>query len=637
MAEAANIGRKFSEITLDNYPSSERVAGDKEPIVVRNRKNVPIGMLLGDGVSMIKNLAFIMGTLPSRREDAIDVTYAGLLALRETGQLAVGRYYRITDYRAKKRVHYTDDIFTAAEPEPLLFTALDAGTLSEFGESDLYEGEVVKLDFTDNTLEPPVTAGLDESGVDLTRTGRMVYRHDPVRNITAEEDYRGLRNRRWMIKGFQNAPATYDAASNHLEVSITTEYNRAANLNSEILLSAMANVSENRWSFTTVPTHGLAVGDQVLIYDKVSQSHIESTVAVVGSTRIVQVDVVGLPLAERTFADVYVVNPNLYTEYLISVPDVAITTNPRLTITTPNGVQRSYVLKTVANASSTSALLRNKKICVYFSKAFGTYVFFDNTAWNNAAIGYRSCAPTNAWKVLDWGALNTPSSSVMLPWDIDPNDWQEFPTFADIDQVRDTQLRTIYSIGSRKQRYSNMVFMGSVEGFNPNECYGSFFGSWVKMKGTCRFINAAVVDERFDFTPIEHQYGIEAAQILHADKRGDRLLEYITADTLTHASIFLGSGQYPINAGAMNGVYSSAVVRIGNNSTPFARGKVNGLRSSVLQGSWVDCEIPKVLTSTWFEQNCSLAFCSFTGLKTKQLVSVQKTGASLVLGAQENI
>lgn len=122
----------------------------------------------------------------------VSVTYNQLKALVDNGTLEAGTQYLISDFKTIHTIpgatNTTVNTFTSAV-EPLYVRALTNNKLEGRAISATFPNDMIVYDIANNTTEAsPVTA----------RPGKIVFRADMVRNISAYYDWRNVNFRRWI-------------------------------------------------------------------------------------------------------------------------------------------------------------------------------------------------------------------------------------------------------------------------------------------------------------------------------------------------------------------------------------------------------------------------------------------------------
>lgn len=122
----------------------------------------------------------------------VSVTYAQLKVLVDNSTLDAGTQYLISDFKTVHTIpgatNTTLNTYTAAL-EPLYVRALTNNKLEGRAISAAFPNDMIVYDITNNVTEGnPVTA----------RPGKIVFRADMVRNISAYYDWRNVNFRRWI-------------------------------------------------------------------------------------------------------------------------------------------------------------------------------------------------------------------------------------------------------------------------------------------------------------------------------------------------------------------------------------------------------------------------------------------------------
>lgn len=111
------------------------------------------------------------------------VTYAELVALIGSSGLTAGNWYKITDYAVLQDIPNGGGAQRQGLAETLIVRALTANTIGEQAVSESHPSDIIIYDYSNTDF-----------GAD---TGRIMYRKDTIRNITAWYDWRNFVFRRW--------------------------------------------------------------------------------------------------------------------------------------------------------------------------------------------------------------------------------------------------------------------------------------------------------------------------------------------------------------------------------------------------------------------------------------------------------
>lgn len=131
-----------------------------------------------------------------------NVTYEDLLTAASNETLVPGRHYCITDFATKHLIPETNVINTGAV-EPLICQAISTRELNGKVYSATYPFDTILYDLNDGEAED-----VDGTG----RTGKIIYRKDPINNLETWYDFRAVKFRRWQIDGTGMATWTFSTS-----------------------------------------------------------------------------------------------------------------------------------------------------------------------------------------------------------------------------------------------------------------------------------------------------------------------------------------------------------------------------------------------------------------------------------------
>jgi hypothetical protein len=164
-------------------------------------------------------------------KDIIDVSYNTLYGLYSSSGLIAGKYYRF-DYQTIHKIPYTTVINTAPI-EQLIVQAISSNKLDKVAHSPSFPYDIIyyRIDDTiinianDSTYfvthpfgEPYLNIETQTSNVDTIpvpglsgqRTGRIYYREDTIKRLSAPYDFRNVKFRRWkFVYPYSVAAITY--------------------------------------------------------------------------------------------------------------------------------------------------------------------------------------------------------------------------------------------------------------------------------------------------------------------------------------------------------------------------------------------------------------------------------------------
>jgi len=142
---------------------------------------------------MQQNQTVILGQPPISPE-AIDVTYAELLALRDAGEFTPLALYRITDFQTLHLIPNTtdrNDTYATIPLEVLIVQAASAGRLYNVVCSESFPNDIIHYDIDNSAWKNLLAAGAK---------GCITLRIDPKRNIeVGNGDWRNFIVRRWAV------------------------------------------------------------------------------------------------------------------------------------------------------------------------------------------------------------------------------------------------------------------------------------------------------------------------------------------------------------------------------------------------------------------------------------------------------
>lgn len=127
------------------------------------------------------------------------LTHAELLAKKTSNGLTPDHVYRITDFRTSHVIPNTADRNTGAT-EVLLVRAVSSSELSSLVSSENFPEDIIYYELVDSSHQ-----GGDR--------GRIIKRIDPVKHISAFEDWRGVKYRRWNTRA--DGLGTYTVFTNN--------------------------------------------------------------------------------------------------------------------------------------------------------------------------------------------------------------------------------------------------------------------------------------------------------------------------------------------------------------------------------------------------------------------------------------
>ncbi|KAF0193988.1 MAG: hypothetical protein FD166_3614 [Bacteroidetes bacterium] len=126
------------------------------------------------------------------------LTHGELIALMAAndgaGALEPGLEYRVTNYRTMNNYRNGNTVLpgvNTAETEVLIVKAITPNSISEDVKSEQFPGDIIFYDSGDVLCEDGVTA----------RPGYIYFRMNQKKNVSAFEDFRGVRNYRYEISG----------------------------------------------------------------------------------------------------------------------------------------------------------------------------------------------------------------------------------------------------------------------------------------------------------------------------------------------------------------------------------------------------------------------------------------------------
>lgn len=126
-----------------------------------------------------------------------NVTHDELLALVDAGELVLGSYYRLTDFKTITKVMgefvNTDD-YIEGTLEPLILKASGTDSLFSAALSELFPLDVILYNISDNT---PLSAPIIDD-VHISK-GVITYRMNPELGIETYYDWRNVKYRRWQM------------------------------------------------------------------------------------------------------------------------------------------------------------------------------------------------------------------------------------------------------------------------------------------------------------------------------------------------------------------------------------------------------------------------------------------------------
>jgi hypothetical protein len=124
-----------------------------------------------------------LGNAASREPVPVTMTYASLKALADSRALAAGQKYRIVDFRTRHTIPYTKHT-NEGPTEVLVATAVTASALAPVVCSEMYPQDVMEYELVNSSNDPAVDRG------------RITYRRDTRKEISAHEDWRSVKYRR---------------------------------------------------------------------------------------------------------------------------------------------------------------------------------------------------------------------------------------------------------------------------------------------------------------------------------------------------------------------------------------------------------------------------------------------------------
>lgn len=111
-----------------------------------------------------------------------DILWSELDALKTANNMSLG-YYRITDYATTGTIPNTASTLTGAT-EPIIVLALNSNTLYHLAWSESNPDDIIHYELNDSTTQ------------NATK-GRIYYRKDTIKNLSAGYDWREWEFRRW--------------------------------------------------------------------------------------------------------------------------------------------------------------------------------------------------------------------------------------------------------------------------------------------------------------------------------------------------------------------------------------------------------------------------------------------------------
>jgi hypothetical protein len=118
----------------------------------------------------------------------IEIEYNLLKTLKDNSQLEIGVWYKIVDYQTIHRIQNTTQIHYGPI-EPLYIYSIDTDKLTTRVYSDIHPNDIIEFDFNDDVCEDLVTP----------RKGRILFRHDLIKDISTYYDWREFKFRRWKV------------------------------------------------------------------------------------------------------------------------------------------------------------------------------------------------------------------------------------------------------------------------------------------------------------------------------------------------------------------------------------------------------------------------------------------------------
>jgi len=147
----------------------------------------------------------------------VELTHAQLLVLVGGSMLVPGTLYVITDFETKYQIVNTSTIDTSSTFS-LVTRAISDSQLQADAWVPSWPQDLVKYDVNDILCEDGVTP----------RKGRITWRFDTTKNITAWYDWRNVKFRRWVSDGYLHDAVTKDSSS-LCSVTATTGTNNVNN------------------------------------------------------------------------------------------------------------------------------------------------------------------------------------------------------------------------------------------------------------------------------------------------------------------------------------------------------------------------------------------------------------------------
>jgi hypothetical protein len=149
--------------------------------------------------------------IPFSTELYEDVTYAQLVAKRIASEFAIGKVYRITDYKTVYAVSGTGGLVVlSGASDPLCVQAISLNKLSPIASSLSYPSDIIYYE-----LVP--TVGVRNCTVN--NKGVIKYRIDSITNNSYPADFRAMIVRRW-DDGLGNYTVTADNSNAYLDYAI---------------------------------------------------------------------------------------------------------------------------------------------------------------------------------------------------------------------------------------------------------------------------------------------------------------------------------------------------------------------------------------------------------------------------------
>ena len=210
-------------------------------IVLNNRQKISalvvLALVLLGGLFVVQGRRTPVGV--------VDVSYRELTAMIADSALVVGNRYRLTDFRTRHTVPYTD-VVHEGRTEALILTANGVNSLDMVAVSAEYPHDRIHYTYRNDLLYVYEHDVLDQA-VDR---GVILYREDTVRHVEAWEDFRNVKFRRWEtaagngIYAYHN-PAEAPPGARYQDFPMFADYSAT----SEVSIDHHRNNNRNGGSF----------------------------------------------------------------------------------------------------------------------------------------------------------------------------------------------------------------------------------------------------------------------------------------------------------------------------------------------------------------------------------------------------